>query len=336
MLVLFEKGGRVKRWVAVVLVVLAAAGGGDDPDTAGGAAPTPPVDAAVTAPPDPDCPALPEGSADGGLALWPAEEAGDLVPDIPGACETPTTPALFALLNENAGWSSEGMEAAGLGVLHRGTFPLAPFLTVELKAPIQDCVKSMKEAGLATTEVGELTFAWGSAGGHVSVAWQDGTRFVSLSAVDAGQAAYAVAQWMGAAGGGGAGVTLPPKVPEVGDLAPAIAAGAPMGSLPQGYVSVPLDPIAFGASDFADSVTIHKEGAEALGAAIVVNVDNAVVGTVVAGVATSELRGTGEDLQTQGVPAAGFSVDEVSAFVAGYDQAAVDALVDAWEANLGG
>ncbi|MDQ4024828.1 MAG: hypothetical protein M3217_04975, partial [Actinomycetota bacterium] len=173
----------MRKSFAVILVVLAAAcgGGGQEPRAAGGAASGPPA----TAPPDTaslDCPKLPRTAADAETAgLWPGSDARGLVPEIDGVCATPTTPYLFGLLNEAAIWAGD-FGAAGLGVLHRGTDPLATFTVAELEEPARAFEQGAAPGGLVTTRVGDLTLAWGAAGDFVSVMWARGERTVVLSA----------------------------------------------------------------------------------------------------------------------------------------------------------
>ncbi|HEV2755635.1 MAG TPA: hypothetical protein VG318_07645 [Actinomycetota bacterium] len=321
---------------AVALLVLAACAGGSGAEPRAAR----PTEAPSTAAPEArTCPELPRGPLDPATAgLWPGPDAAGLVPDIPGTCATPTSPFLFGLLNENALWGGE-FSAAALGVLHDGEEALATFSVLDLERVSADFGDALKRAGGVVAEAGGTRFAWAAAGDAVTVLWAGGERVIALSGANATAASYAATLWRTAQGE--PAPLAPEDVPSINALPPAIAAGAPTDSLPEGYSAAGFAPGAFLGSDFADAVTIHDEDLEALGAAVVWDSRGTVVGTIVAARGSDTLnrqaRGMEKDAASAGtsVAAAGVEAGDVDALIVGYEDRAVDTLAAAWEEELG-
>lgn len=328
-----REGDRVRRVLAVLFVLLAActnAGGGSS-----GAPPTASPERLLEFS-STGCPSFADGDSGFGVfALWPDEGARDVVPALDSICATPTSPHLFGVLNEMAGWGAGDLDAAGLGVLHRGHQPVATFFAMRIaeETPgLEEARAQMRASGAALTESGGVDLAWGRAGDHVNVYWLDGRDAVSISAEGRDNAVEAVGLWLD-----DLTVEAPADIPELGTVPPALEAGVPVAGFPDGYEAIDLNPIAFMASDFADEVTIHEEeGIEALGATVVVH-DGSVVGTLVGGVGVSDLTEWADDFAGEpNVAAAAMTSGETSAFVVGDDQRAVDAFVDARKEKLEG
>jgi hypothetical protein len=264
--------------------------------------------------------------------IWPSDAARDLVPSFTVFCATPTAPDLFFMLNEEAAWASE-LQSAAFGILHRNDQALATFRVARVRDASQLSNGSAPKE--ATTTVGDLRLVWARAGDHVAVAWLDANDIVDVSAEGADAAAAAAQAWLAASGHEG-NVTPPERIPEVTDMPPALDVGPPVDSLPEGYSALVVNPFAFMASDFADFVTIHRvKGLKALGAAIVVSEEGALIGTMVASVGGSlglgEYGETIEGNGSKGVVGEGFDVSDADALVVGYEREEVTTFTTAWE-----
>lgn len=312
---------RGRCWAVAALIACAACGGGAD-------------DAPLLTDVSVDCPRLPEGLAAQGLAIWPHPDAGDLVPDLPSLCESPVSPQLLTLLNENAFWNPSGIEAAGIGTLHRGDRAVGTFFAVRLKPDVPGLGSWVYDgsAGGRRSDAGDVELVWHSSGGHVVVEWADGRDRIAIASEDEDLAREAVARWLTAAGHD-EDVSVPGEVPDAGESFPALDAGPPLAGLPDGYAAIELDPIAFRQSDFADSVTMFDQDVDALGGAIVVR-GNRVVGTVVAGTGDPGVGTWPDDLLAGDRNVAGFTAGDTSVAVVGYDAKVVRAFVDEWEKRL--
>ena len=323
----------MRRLLAVLFVLVGACTNGDG-DSSG--APSTPSPERLLEQTSTECPAYPDGDSGSVVfTLWPGEGARDIVPAFDSICATPTSPPLFALLNEMAGWSAGDLNAAGLGVLHRGHEPVATFFAMRIaeETPgLEEARARLEASGAALTESGGLDLAWGRAGDHVNVYWLDGRDAVSISAEGRDNAVEAVGLWLD-----DPGVEAPAEIPKLGTVPRALEVGVPVAGFPEGYEAIDLDPIAFIASDFADDVTIHgEEGIEALGAAVVVY-EGRVVGTMVGGTGVPDLTEWADELAEEpNAAAAAMTAGETSAFIVGDDQGRLDAFVDAWRKNLEG
>ena len=286
-----------------------------------------------------DCPPWVEGdSGTGELALWPDEGALDIVPAFETICATPMSPHLFGLLYEEAGWSAGDLDAAALGVLHRGNETIATFSVVRVareRPGIEEAEARLEVSGAALMESSDWTVGWAAAGEHVNAFFVDGRDIVSLSAESQHAATDAYMAWLYERGGGPYAVV--PKIPQLGTIPAALKAGPPLARLPEGYSALHMDALAFMGADFADEVTIHREkGIRAIGAAVIVSEAHGVLGTLVGGSGVPDLSDWANEFADQGVPAASIDAGEMGAFIVGDDQGRLDAFVDAWSKELEG
>lgn len=313
--------------VALVVIVLALLGvslldGADAPEREPGI---------FTAP---GCPAIPDAYAEVEGNVWPAKVARDLVPQFQNICATPAVPSMFSLLSENVTYAA-GLEAAAHGVLHRDDDVVATFTVVRVTEDTPALEEGLPTEGAATTQAGELTLLWRRAGSHISVTWLDGRDIIAIAARDESAALDGVAAWLRARRRS-IGVVLPPEIPGREGIDRALEAGPPLGGLPQGYTALEWNPVAFMASDFADSS--ESSGVRAVGAAVVLSPDDALVGTIVSFAGTPEGIGTrgsgfvGESFGT-GFRGHGFAAGGMNVLIVGHDNAA-GKLSDAWEAEL--
>jgi hypothetical protein len=283
------------------------------------------------------CPEIPTAYAEAPGAVWPSDAAAALVPEFEDLCATPVAPSLFGILNENATYSG-AMEAGALGVLHEDGDVLATFTVTRLREGTPGLEDALPAGGATRTSIDGLDLLWGRGGTHVAVTWLDERDVVTITASDETSAARAVSLWLG----GSTEVTAPSELPTLVELEPPFEAGPPLDDVPDGYVALELDALAFLQADFADSITIFEDaGIESLGAAVILTDDGDLVATVIAVGGTYQEIGTRPSsfLNTPGAGGPGFVVggfvgQEIDALIVGHEAGGADEFATQWESAL--
>jgi hypothetical protein len=283
------------------------------------------------------CPERPDVDSNIPLGIWPDDDTQDLVPSFDELCATPTSPDLFFLLNESAGWGN-ALRAAALGVLHRGKEAIATFSVSRVSETAIDEIKGALQSEGTTSEAGDTTLIWARGGSHTMVFWIDDGEVVFLSAASEREAIDATSEWLDASGTD-VNVAPPEEIPEQIKIPPALEAGPPLKNLPRGYTALVIDPLSFLASDFADEITIFEnKNVSAIGAAIILADDESkLIGTVVGREGSPGDMSQGiSDFKTRISKASegaadGFIVGQIDVLVVGFDGNDVEAFTRAWE-----